>query len=727
MRLLWCCIIALSSYLASGVISDRGRAQLTRFFGEKIAGWFDRCDADVPAMPTCNVAKLAESIGGIATQVRSDFDVCPRGCPYPQSHCDAFWATTQAGLSALAEQCGPVRDFPDSCRELLVSMNTLLRNPRFDLAVKCSIISPGADRQRLPQCGTFITMLMAATKTLPTCGSVSKPECVHNFCEMYAMIRWWMKPRNLQNLQAPDLFQPSYILVGCEALDLYPFVEDDCPRRRDLNGYCDCLCGVMPQLAAFSPSYVDCQSNIDAYMLFGRLGVSGFTLNQACESPLCRLFGQNNALEQCADAELPSEKVCAAMQLPFVTGPLCPWLRNSGEERIIQCLDGHRCSVDVESWSCCEQHRGRGSCPKDAPVMCDEICSGDTEYCCKATGQCNPRGCSPLLRREPVLVAVTNMTTTSTEPGVVARSGESAVSGVRLPEGSWVWLLLLAPLFVGTGIGLLCKRIRQRQELEARVVPLAKLEEDGNALGGFNVVRRNREEVVKTRPLVCIEVGELPEVRPLGLELVETQVERVHPWGERWGWRVGDVIVDIAGHPVTTFEELWQHIQTERLRAPVRFVVERCDFADNRGRAAPRVRPSADGFAADGAGSGPGGPGGPGPGGPGAARPGPGMVAGAPTERPAGWPQWLGPQTGREADPAKSDAGSDDWGALAEEPPATQWQLEQLAPVVRSNFVQAFEETRVSKLFAQRKPWDPPSEVRWATDASGRAVVAIRR
>lgn len=42
---------------------------------------------------------------------------------------------------------------------------------------------------------------------------------------------------------------------------------------------------------------------------------------------------------------------------------------------------------------------------------------------------------------------------------------------------------------------------------------------------------------------------------------------------------MGDVIVDIAGHPVKTFEELWDRIQVERNRPPVRFTAERWNVA----------------------------------------------------------------------------------------------------------------------------------------------------
>jgi len=80
--------------------------------------------------------------------------------------------------------------------------------------------------------------------------------------------------------------------------------------------------------------------------------------------------------------------------------------------------------------------------------------------------------------------------------------------------------------------------------------------------------------------MVAIVVPELPQVRPLGLELLETKVIRVHAWGKKCGWEVGDVIVSINGVNVSTFEEVWQRIQVERDRPPVRFIAER-HGADN--------------------------------------------------------------------------------------------------------------------------------------------------
>lgn len=144
----------------------------------------------------------------------------------------------------------------------------------------------------------------------------------------------------------------------------------------------------------------------------------------------------------------------------------------------------------------------------------------------------------------------------------------------RLPQGTWVWLLLVIPLLIGVVAVLVWMRLRRRPE-SFQEHP-ANVEEQADKYGAYYVVKpKPPDEQARRRPFVFIDVHELPQLRPLGLELQETKVIRVHGPGKRWGWQVGDVIVQIGGVPVTTFEELWQRIQIERDRVPVRFVVER--------------------------------------------------------------------------------------------------------------------------------------------------------
>jgi len=80
-------------------------------------------------------------------------------------------------------------------------------------------------------------------------------------------------------------------------------------------------------------------------------------------------------------------------------GP-CPWSSTSGEDGMLECMDGTRCD-GPSNWSCCSAHGGRAKCPRDKPVMCNEMSCGDGDYCCKASCDdfAGPRSCpgvSPL-------------------------------------------------------------------------------------------------------------------------------------------------------------------------------------------------------------------------------------------------------------------------------------------------------------------------------------------
>jgi hypothetical protein len=155
----------------------------------------------------------------------------------------------------------------------------------------------------------------------------------------------------------------------------------------------------------------------------------------------------------------------------------------------------------------------------------------------------------------------------------------------RIGKGSWVLLLLVIPLCI---ILVICG-IWYYGRLARWYMPEGSdvLDENTDKYGVFRIVRNQRnggEKPIKGQ-LVIIMVEDLPNLRPLGLELVETKVMRVHPRGQRFGWHVGDVIREIAGHEVHSFEEIWQRIQIERDRCPVKFVAERFDWSKEAARA----------------------------------------------------------------------------------------------------------------------------------------------
>jgi len=172
-------------------------------------------------------------------------------------------------------------------------------------------------------------------------------------------------------------------------------------------------------------------------------------------------------------------------------------------------------------------------------------------------------------------------TTTSTSTTEAGRTGSLEEEGfaIRLPQGSWVWLLLLVPC--AGGILWFCYiRYKDRKPtLDSDDGEDASMGMKLDKFGFFKSYKAENKERDDIKPHVCIVMSELPDSRPLGLELMELRVIRVHPWGAKHGWQVGDIIVDIAGHPVKTFEELWDRIQVERNRPPVRFTVERWNVA----------------------------------------------------------------------------------------------------------------------------------------------------
>lgn len=155
---------------------------------------------------------------------------------------------------------------------------------------------------------------------------------------------------------------------------------------------------------------------------------------------------------------------------------------------------------------------------------------------------------------------------------------------IRIGRGSWVWLLLLIPISIGFAV----LAFWYYGRLAGWHVPEGDdtMHHTSDKWGIFNIVRNTRshhEKQIKGE-LVIIIMEDLPKIRPLGLELLETKVMRVHPRGAKFGWHVGDVIREVAGNEVYSFEEIWKRIQIERDCCPVKFLVERFDWSADAAR-----------------------------------------------------------------------------------------------------------------------------------------------
>lgn len=62
----------------------------------------------------------------------------------------------------------------------------------------------------------------------------------------------------------------------------------------------------------------------------------------------------------------------------------CLWTQHSGQDNVMECMDGYRCSGFVDGWSCCSNHGGRAKCPQNWPLMCAQpnCAAAGTDYCC---------------------------------------------------------------------------------------------------------------------------------------------------------------------------------------------------------------------------------------------------------------------------------------------------------------------------------------------------------
>lgn len=549
----WCVVWTC---LAGPQIDEKVKETLDEILGTEVTARMVECTNEVK---DCDIASAVKDIATIAKLLTTQFADCPSGCSFLPEYCDDFFMATEKNMYALRNKCIAQDDWGLKCRRMEETMNQTLRDARFELGVTCSIISPGVGRRRLPRCDTLVTSITASAPTLSSCDSAwARNECIDHFCGLMAKFRWRIRPRNLQDPEeALDRFPPSFILPGCEDVERYPFDNLTCHDRLDIQSFCDCLCHVVPKVEGVA--LAECPFNADQYFLFGRLGVEGLLISPFCEDGLCRVLGQQRKSARCAEYDLPAEDECLAMQLPQLVDVACPWLEDSGQDGVLECLDGHRCAVGDDGWDCCEAHRGRGKCPRDTPVMCQTLCGGPGEYCCGKPDACSPRVCAPFLQAEPLLRATTS-TTTTTLPMAGARVEKVEGPRVRINRGWWVWLLLVVPVVVGLTLIGIWWRIRRYRD-DAKGERRAGIMEDFDRDGGFRRVMAMTEPPPKKRPIVFVELPYLPQVRPLGLELLETKVVRLHQWGKKNGFQVGDVIVDVAGVAVNTFEEIWDRIQ----------------------------------------------------------------------------------------------------------------------------------------------------------------------
>jgi len=536
-------------------------------------------DCQQLAGDTCDVAGLAEFMVEVGQRLTASFQNCPVGCTHAPQWCKDFWLAFDTNPVNLRNLCAQTGNWPGVCTVFLRELKVRVADVKWELGVMCGMIDAGLNLERMPSCNDLATMTTFNRLSLHDggCAMDSVDECVSNLCDVYSQFAWRMHPRNLIPEQVKVPFGYDYVLQGCEGLVHFDFYNrrDECSQRLDIISFCECLCPAMPTVEALGT--VDCPSLIDSYLLFGRLNITNFTLDPACEDELCDAFSQQRLQPSCEDSKLPGPMECLGMQIPQILpqNEPCPWKNHSGEVDVLECLDGYRCNIETEGWYCCENHRGRAKCPAHYPVMCDVLCSGITEYCCREEGQCTPRGCPVILERE-IFYQEDTTTTTTTTPEGRAGATEDGDMELRLPQGSWVWLLILVPFAVGVLFFLyICCRDRKpsadSDDGEDTSIMGMKLDK----FGFFKSYKAENREKQDNKPRVCIVMSELPDTRPLGLELVELRVVRVHPWGAKHGWQVGDIIVDIAGQPVNTFEELWERIQVERNRPPVRFTVER--------------------------------------------------------------------------------------------------------------------------------------------------------
>jgi len=582
-------------------ISKKEESLLVTEFGGPLWVKWQQC---LGMTSKCEIGGLLKELAVIFNKLRSGFNGClGKKCTFNQAWCNLFFDAIFPKLENLQTACSrpPINDWPPQCTQVLVAMNKFQKSHDFELNSMCSIIQPGGTARDgikvAPRCSSMALGMAKYHNTLSSCSAFTRGQCIDHFCKINTEFRWRARPRQVQKtlpgVNYSTYYPDTYVLAGCE--DLTPYDEKACHIREDVVGMCDCICAGWKDMPPGQAVH-GCAKNIDAYLLFGRFGVKDLKIESVCENSLCSLLSASK--QRCPALKLPNMVQCKAMSLPDISRDKCPWRTHSGEDGVLECLDGHRCKPDEESWSCCFKHLGRARCPKDKPVMCDTLCSGSpTEYCCEREPyMCTARPCSPLLVPEEITMEPTTPRVTTTLPARIRQDDGVAGLTVRLPQGSWVWLILIIPCILGGFCVLLWKRAHKAAEwidesLQGAKTP-AELIADRN--GPFHVVRRPEptdDLPSNQRVLVKIVVDDLPVSKPLGLELIETKVARVHASGLKFGWQVADKIVQVGSFPVESFEEIWQRIQVERDRLPVTFLVERRSMApcylDFRGQPKP--------------------------------------------------------------------------------------------------------------------------------------------
>lgn len=577
-----------------GVIAQEILNRFTRVFEDAdfTVEW-ESCYGDSSGL--CPIDALGLNIIKASEKIIREINRCPYGCTFPVEMCKDWWKAVEDDVTSLRDTCSQTNNWPSPCLTFQRSLKKKLLNQSWELPVFCSIVDPGPAYERTPNCAALVQTTIANRMTLHDSGCddpVSnyykvqtedwdeyspRDKCISNLCQVYKQFVWRMKPKNLlEDFEARN-YAADFYLPGCEKLVSYNFAQDACEHRKDIAGFCDCVCPLTVAPQGFSR----CDDVIDGFLLFGRFGASNVTLTRECEPEFCRFSGLRRGASQCESMDMPSTQECSAMQISRIdmeqNQTTCPWLNHTGQSQHLECLDGTRCNFQTEGWDCCELRRGRGKCPPEYPVMCDTLCSGITEYCCRTEGQCTPRKCPLMLNQDLFYETPTTSTSLNIFSGATKAVEKDEGIIIRLPDGWWIWLFTLIPCCFGLlGSYMIWRVFRNMVSLVPEHFG-ESMELENDKYGAFTTFRpeKRQENTDPVMPRITISMPELPLNRPLGLELVELRVVRVHPWGKRNGWMVGDIIRDIAGHPVETFEELWERLQVERNRPPVRFTVER--------------------------------------------------------------------------------------------------------------------------------------------------------
>lgn len=599
-------------------LDDKQQDDLEKALGKDIKDRFVECIGNVVY---CKVVDYVERFLKQVNFLDKHFKAYPRA-GFRKTECTEYWQLVEHDLQNLRNYCEADNDFPPVCQQLTLEVPDYIINTQ--IFTLCSLIEPGNSYQRLPTCFDITTLMLREEHTLTQCpplgkAGLSKTECVDYFCDFYSTFRHRIMPWNMLNEEGKDVYADAdgllhkslanirglkndvlaeaFVLKGCEKILETNFDREQCPLYRDINGYCDCLCQKIPELTLPDlddltlPDTTWCDAPTDAYLMFGRLGVENINLDPKCEYPVCKLFDRIRTLPQCAYLELPGRENCKSMQLPYVAFDknACPWLEHSGEDHVLVCNNGYRCNVQLEGWACCAiRHRGRASCPRNLPVMCDIKC-GNTpaEYCCDEPGKCRPLGCSPSLLPYPVFPTTTNRPTL--DPArfkkAVAEEGESW----KPPPGFWVWIFILVPALMFLYFLRRWNKARSKTYPDPLTIPGAKGRDDVHFdeqedLSGENshkylAIRASGRLVrhIKAPPTV-LEVHHLLSDGSLGLELQETTVTHVKDEVKVFGWRYGDKITEVNGYPVLTFEALWTRFLGARNALPVKFTIMRKDF-----------------------------------------------------------------------------------------------------------------------------------------------------